>query len=78
MRCKALYTTQRKNSSRRDFRRYTEAQPDLGVPCLMHVSPAGDVPLDGEDLALVTQAEGYAVRFWLVDAWGALMNRLRP
>ena len=33
--------------------------------------------LDGEDLALVTQAEGYAIRFWLVDAWGALMNRLR-
>lgn len=42
--------------SRRDFRRYTEAQPDLGVPCLMHVSPAGDVPLDGEDLDLIRRA----------------------
>lgn len=34
--------------------------------------------LDEEDLALVTQGEGWAIRFWLVDAWGELMNRLRP
>ena len=34
--------------------------------------------LDEEDLALVTDGSGYAIRFWLVDAWGALMNRLRP
>ena len=34
--------------------------------------------LDEEDYALVTEDSGYALRFWLVDAWGDLMNRLRP
>ena len=33
--------------------------------------------LEGEDYALVTDGTGYALRFWLVDAWGELMNRLR-
>ena len=42
--------------SHRDFRRYVAAQPDLGVPCLMHVSPAGAVPLDGGDLDLIREA----------------------
>ena len=34
--------------------------------------------LDEEDYALVADDSGYDLRFWLVDAWGALMNRLRP
>ena len=34
--------------------------------------------LDEEDYALVTDGSGYVIRFWLVDAWGELMNRLRP
>lgn len=34
--------------------------------------------LDEADYALVTQGSGYALRFWLVDAWGELMSRLRP
>ena len=34
--------------------------------------------LDEADYALVADGSGYALRFWLVDAWGELMNRLRP
>ena len=34
--------------------------------------------LDEEDYALVADASGYALRFWLVDAWGELMNLLHP
>ena len=34
--------------------------------------------LDGEDYALVADGSGYAIRFWLVDAWGELMNLLHP
>lgn len=30
-----------------------------------------------EDYALISGAEGYELRFWLVDLWGELMNRLR-
>ena len=30
-----------------------------------------------EDYAIVSGREGYELRFWLVDLWGALMNRLR-
>ena len=30
--------------------------------------------LQGEDYALVTGEGGYSLRFWLVDAWGKLMN----
>lgn len=34
--------------------------------------------LGREDYALVVNGSGYAFRFWLVDAWGELMNRLHP
>ena len=30
-----------------------------------------------EDYAIVSGREGYELRFWLVDLWGELMNRLR-
>lgn len=30
-----------------------------------------------EDYAIVSGKKGYALRFWLVDLWGELMNRLR-
>lgn len=30
-----------------------------------------------EDYAIVSGKEGYELRFWLVDLWGELMNRLR-
>ena len=33
--------------------------------------------LGEEDYALVAGEEGYALRFWLVDAWGELMRALR-
>jgi len=33
--------------------------------------------LDEQDFALVAGGSGYDLRFWLVDAWGELMNRLR-
>ena len=32
--------------------------------------------MGGEDFALVTEAEGYALRFRLVELWGELMNKL--
>ena len=30
-----------------------------------------------EDYAIVSGRESYELRFWLVDLWGELMNRLR-
>ena len=32
--------------------------------------------MGGEDFALVTEAEGYELRFRLVELWGELMNLL--
>ena len=32
--------------------------------------------LNGEDLAIVTEEEGYVLRFRLVELWGELLNAL--
>lgn len=50
--------------------------PSLCLPAAE--SGQSESHLSREDHALVSEEDGYALRFWLVDAWGELMNRLRP